>query len=84
MEFDEDGTWRGYVGDTTEVVISGKYAAVGDLWTEMTHDYPTSPPVPATYYWEYDGKNLTFKVWGRDVNPSRKDSYDGRTYIKVD
>ena len=82
VEFDEDGTWRGFVGDTEQPVISGRYAAAGKYWTEMTHDYPTSPKVPATYYWTYDGKNLTFRLWGEDVNSHRKDVYDGQTYIK--
>jgi hypothetical protein len=84
LEFLEDGTWRGY--DTSWVVCSGsgKYVTNGNLWTEMTHDYPTSPKVPATYYWTYDGKNLTFQLWGEDVNAYRKALFDGKTYTKAD
>lgn len=84
LEFDEDGTWRGYLSDGDVPIISGKYATNGNLWTEMTHDYPTSPKVPATYFWTYDGKNLTFQLWGEDVNPSRKIYLDGQTYIKAE
>jgi len=72
FEFDEDGTWRGFEGDVAVPVISGKYATNGNLYTEMTHDYPTSPKIPATYTWTYDGQKLTFHLWGEDVNAHRK------------
>jgi hypothetical protein len=84
FEFDEDGTWRGYEGDVETPVISGKYATNGNLYTEMTHDYPTSPMIPATYFWKYEGNKLTFELWGEDVNSHRKSVYDGQTYLKVD
>ncbi len=84
FEFDEDGTWRGFEGDVAVPVISGKYATNGNLYTEMTHDYPGSPLVPATYFWKYDGNKLTFQLWGKDVNSHRKSVYDGQTYVKVE
>jgi hypothetical protein len=84
LEFDEDGTWRGFDGDVSVSIISGKYATNGNLWTEMTHDYPTSPKVPATYTWTYDGQRLTFQLWGEDVNPHRKSLLDGQTYLKAE
>ncbi len=80
FEFDEDGTWHGFEGDT--LVISGKYAINGNLYTEMTHDYPGSSKIPATYTWTYDGKNLTFQLWGEDANSHRKSVYDGPTYTR--
>jgi hypothetical protein len=84
FEFDEDGTWRGYEGDFPQPSISGKYGVTGNLYTEMTHDYLSSPKIPATYFWEFDGKKLIFKLWGEDVNAHRKSVYDGQTYIWVE
>ena len=84
FEFDEDGTWRGYEGDVSTPCISGKYGVTGNLYTEMTHDYPGSPEIPATYFWTFDGRKLTFELWGEDVNSHRKSVYDGQTYIRVD
>ena len=84
FEFDEDGTWRGYQGDVATPGISGKYGITGNLYTEMTHDYPGSPMIPATYFWTYNGKKLTFELWGEDVNSHRKSVYDGQTYIRVE
>ena len=83
-EFDKDGNWRYYEGDLEVPQISGKYAVSGEFYTEMTHDYSGSPLVPATYYWTYDGKNLSFKLWGEDVNSHRKSAYDGQTYIFIE
>ena len=68
FEFDEYGTWRGYQGDVALPVISGKYATNGNLYTERTHDYPSSPMIPATYFWKYEGNKLTYQLWGVDVN----------------
>jgi hypothetical protein len=84
LEFDEDGTWRGGYGDAAVSIISGKCATNGNLWTEMTHDYPTSPKIPATYTWTYDGQKLTFHLWGEDVNAHRRSCLDGQTYTKVE
>jgi hypothetical protein len=83
-EFDEDGTWRYYEGDLEVPQISGKYAISGEFYTEMTHDYPESPLIPATYSWAFDGKNLSFTLWGEDDNTHRKSAYDGQTYILVE
>jgi hypothetical protein len=84
IEFDEDGTWRDYETNVDVPSGSGKYATNGNLYNEMTHSYADSPQVPVTYYWTYDGKNLTFELWGEDVNPDRKALFDGRTYIKAE
>ena len=83
FEFDEDGTWRYFEGNMSVPGVSGKYATNGNLYTEMTHDYPDRK-VPATYTWTYDGQKLTFHLWGEDVLPHRKGCYDGQTYIKVE
>jgi hypothetical protein len=58
-----------------------KYAVNGDLYTEMTFEWASGAQVPATYYWTYDGENLTFELWGEDMRPSRKSSY-GHTLVK--
>jgi hypothetical protein len=56
----------------------------GDLYTEMTFEWPVGAQVPATYYWSFDGKNLTFQLWGEDLRPHRKSVYDGETYIRAE
>ena len=83
-EYDGDGTWRYYLGNMDEPAIQGKYCVNGDLFTEMTHDYPGSPEIPATYTWAFDGQKLTFHLWGEDVNPHRQNARDGQTYIQVE
>jgi len=84
FEFDADGTWRGYQGDVSFPCISGKYGVTGNLYTEMTHDYPGSAKIPATYFWTFDGRKLTFQLWGEDANAHRKSVYHGQTYIWVE
>lgn len=81
FEFDEDGTWRYYEGNLEKPSVSGKYGINGDLYTEMTHDYPGYPKVPVTYSWTYDGKKLTFHLWGEDVIEHRQGCYDEQTYV---
>jgi len=83
VEFHEDGTCRWY-SDAEEWEVPCKYAVNGDLYTEMTFEWPSGPQVPATYYWTYDGENLTFELWGEDMRPHRKSVYDGQTYTKVE
>jgi hypothetical protein len=83
FEFDKDGTWRFFAYDGAVPTASGKYATSGNPYTEMTHD-TSSPKIPVTYFWEYDGKNLTFRLWGEDVIPARKSAYDGQTYTKAE
>jgi hypothetical protein len=83
VEFNEDGTCRWY-SDSQGWEVPCKYAANGDLYTEMTFEWPDGPQVPATYYWTYDGENLTFELWGEDVRPSRRASYDGQTLVKAE
>ncbi len=77
VEFYEDGT-----GSWTTWNLPFKYAVNGDLYTEMTFEYPSGLQVPATYYWTYDGENLTFELWGEDMRPHRQSVYEGHTYIK--
>jgi hypothetical protein len=84
FEFDEDGTWRYYEGNMDRPAVSGHYATTGNLYTEMTHDYPGYPKIPVTYYWTYDGQSLTFQLYGEDVMSHRRSCYDGQTYIRSD
>jgi hypothetical protein len=83
VEFNEDGMCR-WFSDEQGWEVPCKYAVNGDLYTEMTFEYPGSPQVPATYYWSYDGENLTFELWGQDPNQSRLESYTGQVLVKSD
>lgn len=84
FEFDEDGIWRFFEDNLEHPALSGKYVSNGNLFTEMTHDDPDYPRVPATYTWTYDGQKLTFDLWGEDVNDHRKGIYHQQTYTRVD
>lgn len=84
IEFNKNGNWYGYETEGGSHTVSGKYATTGNLYQEMTHDYPDSPHVPATYYWNFDGQTLTFELWGDDVIQRRKDLFDGQKYIITD
>jgi hypothetical protein len=46
----------------------------------MTHNGVGARKVPATYYWYFDGKNLTFQLWGEDLNWIREHEYNGQVY----
>jgi hypothetical protein len=82
FEFDEDGNWHYFEGNMEVPDVSGKYATNGNLHTEMTHDYSGERSVPVTYYWAYDGKHLTFQLYGEDLLGHRRSCYDGQTYLK--
>lgn len=84
FEFDEDGTWRFFEEVLGEPVRTGRYATSGKYYTEMTHDDPDLPKVPATYFWAFDGQKLSFKVWKEEVIEQRKGVYDGQSYTLVD
>jgi hypothetical protein len=83
VEFHEDGTCRWY-SDAEGWEVPCKYAVNGDLFTEMTFEWPAGRQVPATYYWTYDGENLTFELWGEDMRPVRQSVYEGETYAKAE
>jgi hypothetical protein len=85
FDFNEDGTWHFFGENLEEPVRSGKYVTNGNYYTELTHDDPDLPKVPATYIWTYDGQKLTFvELWDEDVIDQRKSIYDGQTYTRVD
>lgn len=84
FEFDEDGTWRFFDDDPEHPARSGKYVSSGNIYTEMTHDDPDYPQIPATYTWTYDGQKLTFDLWGEDVIKNRENIYNQQTYLRVD
>ena len=55
------------------------YATNGDLFTQMTFEWPEGSQTPATYHWEYDGEGFTFELWGEDLRPTRREALDGQT-----
>ncbi len=83
VDFNEDGTCR-WFATNGEWTLPCKYGVVDDLYTEMWFDWPDYEPeefFPATYYWTFDGTNLTFELWGVDANSSRQEAY-ARTLVK--
>jgi hypothetical protein len=77
VEFNEDGACRWFATNGAWE-LPRKYAVNGDLYTEMWFEWPAYGAeqfFPATYYWTYDGENLTFELWGVDANSSRRASY---------
>lgn len=84
LDFDEDGTWRFFEDNLEQPAGSGKYVTNGNLYTEMTDDNPDNRRIPATYTWTYNGQELTFDLWGEDVNDHREGIYNHQTYTRVD
>jgi hypothetical protein len=84
FDFTKDGTWHLFEGNLEQPLRSGKYVTNGEYYTEMTHDATDLLQAPATYIWTYDDQNLSFELWGEDVNDERMSVYDGQTYTKVD
>ena len=80
FQFNEDGTWLYYFGDTSPEV-EGTYSIDDNLYTETSANDPDCP-FPATYKWTYKGLKLTFNLVGEDKCDPRKDAMDGQTYIK--
>ena len=50
----------------------------------MTHDNPGEQQVPVTYFWTYDGENLSFELWGKEVIEYREGMYNLQTYILIE
>jgi len=84
VEFNEDGTcrWTGAWGD--RAVTDCIYAVDGDLYTEVSHEWPGhEEQVPATYHWDYDGEYLTFELRGEESMPHRQALYEEQPYRHV-
>ena len=81
FQFNEDGTWGLFLGNSEAPAVRGTYSVEGNLFTEETSNY--SPcPYPATYTWTYDGQNLAFQLFGEDQCGERRSTYDGQTFTK--
>ena len=83
VEFQDDGFCRWYsAGGSWEVPCT--YAVRGDLFTEMMFEWPTGVQAPATYYWTYEGDELSFELWGEDLRPHREFVYTDGPYTRVE
>jgi hypothetical protein len=83
VEFAGDGTGVWFSeAEGWEVPIT--YAVNGDLFTEMTFDYPGGAQTPATYTWTYVDGELAFELWGEDLRPHRNEVYTGGPYLLVE
>ena len=83
IELHEDGVGRTVqAGDLIEVKYT--YATHGNLWTDMhTDESYGERRVPATYFWDFDGEQLTFELWGEDVVAGRKAVMEDSTWTLV-
>lgn len=85
LEFGEDGTGRAFDPSMSAHL---HYGVSGDLYTEMAFEYSGSkgeaPMTPGTYYWDWDGEQLTFELWGEDLRPSRKSFYTKNTFALME
>ena len=61
FQFNEDGTWSYFQGQSQSPVVFGTYSIDGDLYTDETNSDPDCP-FPGTYTWPYDGGTLTFRL----------------------
>jgi hypothetical protein len=82
---DEDGLTLEFRADGTcqRSGVPCTFGVSGDLYSEMTFEDASGPQVPATYYWDFDGENLSFDLTGEDPRPSRYESYANHTYRAV-
>jgi hypothetical protein len=60
---------------------NSKYVVNGNLFTEMTFVQEGYEKVPATYYWDFDGNRLMFRLWGEDNFQHRTSLLLGRVYV---
>jgi hypothetical protein len=82
VEFSEDGTCRHFaLPSGWEVPCT--YAVNDDLFTETTFEYQGGVQAPVTYFWAFDGVNLTFELWGEDVRSHRQQVY-AQVFTKVE
>ena len=79
VEFHADGSCR-WSSLKQEWSFPCAYTVNGDLYTEMSYESSMAYKYPATYYWDYDGEELTFELWGEDSNSSRYGSYANHAY----
>ena len=83
IELHEDGVGRTVQADDL-MEVKYTYATHGNLWTDMhTDDLYGERRVPATYFWDFDGEQLTFELWGEDVVAGRKAVMENSTWTLV-
>jgi hypothetical protein len=82
VEFLKDGS-AVYEANNKSWRVPVIYAINKNLYTEMMFFYPGIAKIPATYYWEYDGNELKFKLWGVDESAHRKDVMTANPYKRI-
>ena len=73
LEFRTDGTCQ-------REGVPCTFGVNGRFFSETTFEEPVGAQVPATYYWEWDGEQLTFEAWGTDKRPNRGSVYGDHVY----
>jgi polyhydroxybutyrate depolymerase len=77
LEFHPDG--HAYMV-LPEVTLHPIYAVNGNLYTDLTGNGAFARQIPATYYWYFDGSNLTFQLMSEDLVWSRERDFNGNVY----
>ena len=81
----DDGGGQGMLfeasGRMRSNTMSGHYVVNGNLWTDARNSSTIVDPIPGTYYWDWDGKELTFDLWGEDDNAYRTNDL-GNVYVR--
>ncbi len=62
---------------------TGTYSVDGILYTITSSSLTYCQPPTATYYWTYDGQNLTFQVKGEDKCGDRQKSYESSLMFTI-
>ena len=80
---EEDGRTLEFRADGTclRAGVACTYGFEGTLFSEVSFEDATGRQMPATYYWDFDGQRLTFRPWGSDLRPERRETYTGHTYL---
>jgi hypothetical protein len=80
--FSEGGRWGHFEVGMQFALATGRFSVDGNIYTQESNS--AGCPVPMSFEYTFDGKNLTFQLTDQsktDTCGDRKDFYNNKTYI---
>jgi hypothetical protein len=80
--FSEEGRWGHFEVGMQFALATGRFSVDGNIYTQESNS--AGCPVPMSFEYTFDGKNLTFQLTDQskaDTCGDRKDFYNNKTYI---
>jgi hypothetical protein len=80
--FSEGGRWGHFEVGTQFALATGRFSVDGNIYTQESNS--AGCPVPMSFEYTFDGKNLTFQLTDQsnaDTCGDRKDFYNDKVYI---